>query len=105
MEYFKKRLDQVKYKEDIVITQPKLAITQVVGCVEATLNKYWTDSLIPIRVGPRQNNDSRESENGQPWKNWNCQNHSQYCLIANFVHEIGDFAKNRKINVTINTNI
>ena len=60
---------------------------------------------VAVRVGPRQNNDIRESENGQPWKNWNCQNHSQYCLIANFVHEIGNFAKNRKINVTINTNI
>ena len=32
-------------------------------------------------------------------------NHSQNCLIAIFVHEIGDFPKNRKINLTINTNI
>ena len=27
----------------------------------------------------------------------------QNCLIAIFVHETGEFAKNRKINVTINT--
>ena len=61
--------------------------------------------LINISVVPRQNNDSRESEKGQPWKNWNCQNHSQNCLSAIFVHEIVDFPKNPKINVTINTNI
>ena len=60
-------------------------------------------TLIGSSVVPCQNNDSRESENGQPWKNWNCENHSQNCLIAILVHETGNFPKNHKTNVTINT--
>ena len=58
-------------------------------------------AAVNISVVPRQNKDIRESENEQPWKNWNCQNHSQNRQIAIFVHEIGNFPKNRKINETI----
>ena len=67
--------------------------------------KWLLIQVSVTRVGPRQNNDIRESENGQPWKYWNYQNYSQNYLIAIFIHEIGNFPKIRQINVTINTNI
>ena len=46
---------------------------------------YWR---LRIRVVLRQNIDSRVSENLQPCKSWNCQNHWRSCLIANFVHDM-----------------